>query len=112
MDSEKLLKLIILIVGKENVDREKRSNLRALLESALSGKVHERPPDKEDVNEFKDEPNTIPLTETGSFKFPSEFNLEVEGEEAIRKIKIFPDGVSEKAEEPESPEAVQSSTVN
>jgi hypothetical protein len=36
----------------------------------------------------------------------------MEGEEGVRKVKIFPDGVSEKAEEPESPGAVQSSTVN
>jgi hypothetical protein len=104
MDSEKLLRLIVLIVGKDVVTREMRSNLRALLESALNSQPRKSEPvAKEDVNEFKDDPNTIPLSETSSFKFPSEFNLETEGEEGIRKIKIFPDGVSEVAQEPEPP---------
>ena len=109
MDSEKLLKLIILIVGKDVVTREMRSNLRALLDAAFNSQPRRSEPvSKEDVNEFKDEPNTIPLNETSSFKFPAEFNLETEGEEGIRKIKIFPDGVSEVAQEPEPPAA----TVN
>jgi len=40
----------------------------------------------------KEEPNEIPLDETRPFTLPKEFNLEIEGEEEPRKIRIFPDG--------------------
>jgi hypothetical protein len=46
-------------------------------------------------NDIKPEENTINLQEVDHFEFPKEFNLQVEGEEHLKKIKIFPDGISE-----------------
>lgn len=107
MDIDKLLDLVILVLGKDNVDRVQRKRLRTLLQLATKTDLHENDytkrdskPAKEQIqgtpNEIKQEENSYDLGNAPHFNIPKgEFNLEVEGEEGIRKIKILPDGTQE-----------------
>jgi len=102
-----LLDLVILVIGKEHIDRVQRKRLRTLLELSTKTDFHENDftkreskPVKEQIapspNEIKAEENSFDLANAPHFNFPKgEFNLEVEGEEGIRAIKIMPDGRSE-----------------
>jgi len=53
-------------------------------------------------NDLPKEEKTINLADINHFEIPKEVNLQMEGEDTIRKIKIFPDGVSESSSEPVS----------
>jgi hypothetical protein len=108
MDIDKVLDLVILVLGKENVSRIQRRRLKTLLEMTAKTNFHENDytkkeskavPDKVQgtPNEIKTEENNFDLASAPHFDFPKGvFNLEVEGEEGVRKIKILPDGTEEK----------------
>jgi hypothetical protein len=108
MDIDKVLDLVILVLGKENVSRIQRRRLKTLLELIGKTNFHENDytkaeskATKEKVqgapNEIKADENQFDLASAPHFAFPKgEFNLEVEGEEGTRKIKILPDGTEEK----------------
>lgn len=108
MDIDKVLDLVILVLGKENVNRVQRKRLRTLLELATRTDYHENDYTKRESkatkdkvqgepNEIKTEENAYDLGNAPHFDIPKgEFNLEVEGEEGVRKIKILPDGTEEK----------------
>lgn len=103
MDIDKVLDLVILVIGKDHVSRIQKKRLKALLELTTKTNFHENDytkrenkPKEEitsDPNELKTEENTYDLGNAPHFTFPKgEFNLEVEGEEGVRKIQILPDG--------------------
>ena len=50
---------------------------------------------KAEPNDLPPEDNTISLQDVEHFEMPSEINVQMEGEDVTRKIKIFPDGMSE-----------------
>lgn len=60
---------------------------------------HDEPVKKQKVvdqpNDIKPEENTINLQDVDFFELPKEMNVQIEGEQTVHKIKIFPDGVSE-----------------
>ena len=108
MDIDKVLDLVILVLGKENVSRIQRRRLKSLLELTAKANFHENDyarreskasPDKVagEPNEIKTEENNFDLASAAHFNFPKgDFNLEVEGEEGVRKVKVLPDGTEEK----------------
>jgi hypothetical protein len=108
MDIDKVLELVILVIGKDFVTRVQRRQLKTLLEMTAKTNFHENDYTKKDSkatadkikgepNEIKAEENNFDLANAPHFEFPKgDFNLEVEGEEATRKIKIMPDGTEEK----------------
>ena len=107
MDIDKVLELVILVIGKDAVSRTQRRQLRTLLDLTAKTDFHENDytkrdskPAKEQIqgtpNEIKQEENSFDLGNAPHFNIPKgEFNLEVEGEEGVRTIKILPDGTQE-----------------
>lgn len=93
MIASKASDIILRILGVASCPKTVKSQLTAFVELLQGEKVHEKI--KGEPNELKPEENTINLADAHHFKFPDEFNLEIEGQEGTRKIKIFPDGVSE-----------------
>jgi len=92
MTPQDLLSISENIIGKDKLNRRQKADLKALYEMALSTKAYvaskpnelpERSP-----NELKVEPNGIALDQLQDFKFPKEFNLEIEGEQGSRPMTI------------------------
>ena len=100
MTAKQATDLVLRILGIAECPKDNRSQLQAFLEMCMTGaqpKAAEKRIPKDEVNDIKPEENTISLAEAFHFDFPKEFNLQVEGQEGTRKIKIFPDGLSEDA---------------
>lgn len=100
MNTKQLTAIVESIVGKEKVSLSQRQQIKALFDTIVevtTTAVKEKVVNKivEEPNQIKDAPNEIPLQEASMFRFPSEVNVEIEGEGEPRKIKIFPDGISE-----------------
>lgn len=95
LSANEITNIIVTIIGKAKVSRGQKKQIIDLLDAVTQAKKYEPPPSKDEANDIKQEPNTIPLSDLQTFKFPSEFNLEFEGQEGTQKIKIFPDGMSE-----------------
>ena len=101
MDAKKIVSLIMRIVGREKVNRRQREELTALIGMVIKAGDPETKTEKvkvvaEEVNTVaKEEPNTIDLGMAQAFDIPKDINVEFEGMDGIKKIKIFPDGISE-----------------
>jgi len=108
MDSKKIVNLITRVVGREKVNRRQREELVALIGMVLDAnrpaeipKVEVKEKVIEDANTMnKEDPNTIDLGMVQNFDIPKDINVEFEGMEGIKKIKIFPDGISEEQSTP------------
>jgi hypothetical protein len=91
IDNDKLTNLICKIVGDEKC----REDVKNLLDLVLG----EPPSVKEQVavddNQIKEEENLVDLQDALNWKLPNEFNLQIQGEDGLRKIKILPDGMTE-----------------
>jgi hypothetical protein len=103
MIASKASDIILRLLGIATCPPKIKSELTAFIELLTidGGSKNETP--KSEPNEIKAEENTINLADAHHFKFPDEFNLEIEGQEGARKIKIFPDGVSETETPEEKP---------
>jgi len=92
MTPQDLLSVSENIIGKDKLSRRQKADLKALFEMALSAKAYVKnqpnnlPADA--PNELKVEPNGIALDQLQDFKFPKEFNLEIEGEQGSRPMTI------------------------
>jgi hypothetical protein len=101
MNTSKLTAIIVSIIGAEFVSKAQREQIKALLDTIVSatvkvkGATNEPKTVVEEPNTLKDESNTISLQDATYFRLPHDINVEIEGEGEPRKIKIFPDGVSE-----------------
>jgi len=102
MTSQQATDLVLRILGVAECPKETKVELKSFLELLIGAKP--APPVKSKVvdtpNELKPEENTINLADAFHFDFPKEFNLQVEGQEGTKKMKIFPDGLSETPAEP------------
>lgn len=105
MTSQQASELVLRILSVSKCSRKSKAELMAFLELLMGAKPSAAAKSNvvEQPNEFKPEENTINLAEAFHFDFPKEFNLQVEGQDGLRKMKIFPDGVSE--EQPVKTEA-------
>lgn len=92
MTPQDLLSISENIIGKSMLNRRQKADLKALYEMALSAKqyVANKPNElpERSPNELKVEPNGIALDQLQDFKFPKEFNLEIEGEQGSRPMTI------------------------
>lgn len=90
--------LIFRILGVDVTQKAKFREVQSLMELIFARGVAEKKQSnvKDTPNDIKPEDNTINLQEVDHFEFPKEFNIQVEGDEStLRKVKIFPDGLSE-----------------
>ena len=103
MDTKKVVDLISLVVGEKNVTAKKRERLETILELAMTvepvtvkqNEVMEDP--KPNEMNVKVDKNEIDLQNATHFRFPEDLNVAVEGQEGTQKMKIFPDGYSERS---------------
>jgi len=103
MNAKDASKLVIRLLGITTIPPAVQKDLDVLMELILS-----RPQEKmaskvkNEMNDVPPEENTIDLQTIDHFDLPSEMNIQVEGNEATQKIKIFPDGMSETKVEEEA----------
>jgi hypothetical protein len=107
MTARQATDLVLRILAIAECPKDNRMQLQAFLELCMSGGAQPKQAPRvvkvqEDANDLKPEENTISLADAFHFDFPKEFNLQVEGQEGTRKIKIFPDGVSESEPAPKT----------
>ena len=88
--------IILRILGITGCPKNTKTELNAFLEM-YSAQTQKKEPSKQkdEANEIKPEENTIDMQTIDHFDMPDEMNVQVEGNEATHKIKIFPDGLSE-----------------
>lgn len=97
MNAKDATKMLVHLCGFESVPPSRLKDVETMMEIILSTRQEgeKRGTVKEAPNEIKQEDNTINLQDVDHFEMPEEINVAMEGEDAVRKIKIFPDGVSE-----------------
>lgn len=101
MKAKDAVRIINRIIGIESLSPIHTQELEAFLTLLMEGNAPKtRPMPKEAPNEIKQEENTISLDSVEHFELPKEFNLQMEGDDHLQKIKIFPDGISEEPAEP------------
>lgn len=100
MNTQKLTDIIVSIVGKEAVNRDKKAQIKALLDTIVIAGAQATGYTKKggayvmEPNSYEKKNNEVNLADAAAFKFPQELNIAFEGEEATRKITILPDGIS------------------
>lgn len=88
----------IVLIVREVLNYRQINKLQELLKAKNLGEYYvnkKESPTEENILE-KENPNEIDLTQAFSFKMPESFNLEIEGEEGTKRIKIYPDGTEVK----------------
>lgn len=98
MKIDKILDLITFIIG--TVTKDQKEKLQTVIELVLANTqpvVVEQKTEVSVPNEIKNDvkENEISLIDTPFFKLPEEFQVQFEGEEGTKRIKILPDGISE-----------------
>ena len=102
MNTDKVVTLIETIIGKTKLTKDKKEQIKTIIELAVNKQfttveqkevIAEPKPNEVDV---KADENEIDLQNVPHFRFPQELNVAFEGQEGTQKMKIFPDGFSEK----------------
>lgn len=92
-----ILILALVFIIREVLNYRQVKTLQELLKARNLGEYYVKKEGSVEENKLVDEdPNEVDLTQAFSFKMPSSFNLEIEGEEGTRRIKIYPDGTEVK----------------
>lgn len=98
MKAREAVKIITRIIGLETLPPGSVRELEAFMELVLSQQpIRKESTVKDQPNDVQPEENTISLTDIEHFDLPKELNLQIEGNQTVQKIKIFPDGISEDA---------------
>ena len=102
MDTKNIIDLISLVVGEKHLTEKKKDRIKTILELAVNNQpitVQQKevlPESKPNEMEAVTKEHEVDLENATHFRFPEELNVAFEGQEGTQKMKIFPDGFSEK----------------
>jgi hypothetical protein len=103
MNAKDASKLVVRLLGIATIPPSVQKDLDNLMELIMNRpQPKQASAVKDETNDIKPEENTIDLQTIDHFDMPEEMNVSVEGNEAVHKIKIFPDGMSETPVEEEA----------